>query len=143
MTGSEKIFFDTAPFIYLIEDHPTYAGPVAEYIADQVSIYESHLFTSVLTLAEFSVKPKRNNKKEIIDQFRSKLDEYDFTAFDVTKGIAEYSADLRAKYISLRLFDALQLATAISLGCNKFFTNDHALKKIKEIKVMTIEDLLT
>ena len=56
----------------------------------------------------------------IIEKFRNKLREHKFIVFDITEHIAELSADLRAKYLFLKNFDALQLATAISSGCTKF-----------------------
>lgn len=35
--------------------------------------------------------------------------------------------------------DAIQIATAIEIGCDEFYTNDVALKKVKEIEVSLIE----
>lgn len=142
MTGSERIFLDTAPFIYLIEDNPKYAKPVANYIAEQIIVNEAILFTSAITIAEFCVKPKRNNELVVIEKFRNKLNEHQVTIFNITEHIAELSADLRTKYPSLKNFDALQLATAISSGCDKFLTNDHELKQIKEITIVLVEDLI-
>lgn len=120
MIGADKVFFDTSPFIYLIEDNPKYAEAVASYIADEIILFEAKLCTSTITLAEFYVKPKRGNKLAIIEKFRNKLREHKFIVFDITEHIAELSADLRAKYLFLKNFDALQLATAISSGCTKF-----------------------
>jgi predicted nucleic acid-binding protein len=140
--GSEKVFLDTAPFIYLIEDNPKYAKVVANYIADQIVVFESALFTSAITIAEFSVKPKRNNDLAVIEKFKSKLKEHDIRVFDITEHIAELSADLRAKYHSLKNLDALQLATAVSSGCTSFLTNDIKLKSIQEIKIVLLHDLI-
>jgi predicted nucleic acid-binding protein len=142
MTGFEKIFLDTAPFIYLVEDNQKYAKSVANFIADQIIVHESILFTSVITIAEFCVKPKRNNELIIIEKFKNKLKEHQIIIVNITEHIAELSADLRTKYTSLKNFDALQLATAISAGCDKFLTNDHTLKQIKEIKILLVEDLI-
>jgi len=118
--GADKVFFDTSPFIYLVEDNPKYAEAVASYIADEIILFEAKLCTSTITLAEFYVKPKRSNKLAIIEKFRNKLREHKFIVFDITEHIAELSADLRAKYLFRKNFDALQLATAISSGCTKF-----------------------
>lgn len=141
VTGSSKVFLDTAPFIYLIEDNPKYAKAVANYIADQIVLFDSTLCTSAITIAEFSVKPKRNNEVSVIKKFKNKLKEHDIKVFDITEHIAELSADLRTKYTSLKNFDALQLATAISSGCEQFLTNDRELKKVKEITIILIDDL--
>lgn len=35
--------------------------------------------------------------------------------------------------------DAIQMATAINIGCDEFYTNDTVLQKIKEIDVNVIE----
>ena len=95
MIGSDKIFFDTSPFIYLVENHPKYSQPVTDFIVDQVYLNESLFFTST-----------------------------------------------RAKYDFLKAFDAIQLATAIDFGCNKFFTNDRRLKPIQEIDVILVDELI-
>jgi predicted nucleic acid-binding protein len=142
MTGFEKIFLDTAPFIYLVEDNQKYANSIANFIADQIIVHESILFTSAITIAEFCVKPKRNNKLMVIEKFKNKLREHQVIVVNITEHIAELSADLRTKYTSLKNFDALQLATAITAGCDKFLTNDHGLKQIKEIKILLVEDLI-
>ena len=52
MTGSKKIFFDTAPFIYLIENHYEFYSKVANLIAEAVE-ENSDFYTSVLTYTEF------------------------------------------------------------------------------------------
>lgn len=116
MIGSEKVFFDTPAFIYLIEDNPKYSLRVRNFISEHIINLESLLYTSSLTLAEFYVKPKQHNNQAVIEKFKNKLKELDFKVFDITSSIAEFSADLRAKYKSLKGFDAIQLATAISFG---------------------------
>jgi predicted nucleic acid-binding protein len=61
---------------------------------------------------------------------------------DINLEAAEISSSLRAKYQSLKSFDALQLASAISNNCKVFVTNDKRLKTITEINVLTMDDLL-
>jgi predicted nucleic acid-binding protein len=143
MIGSEKILFDTSPFIYLIEDHPQFALPVRDFMATQSAQFESKFFTSTITLAEFFVKPKKTKDQGIIEKFKNKLLEHHFVVFDISSRIAEYAAELRAKYSALKTFDAIQLATAITLGCTLFFTNDLRLIGISEIKIITVQNLLT
>ncbi|MBS1553688.1 MAG: PIN domain-containing protein [Bacteroidetes bacterium] len=142
MTGFKKIFFDTSPFIYLLEDHQNYSVPVRNFIVDEYLVFESSLLTSTITYAEFFVKPKANSDQALIEKFKNKIKEFHFKVFDITAQIAEFSCDLRVAYQFLKTADALQLATAISCGSNKFLTNDYQLKRIKEIEVITIEDLI-
>lgn len=141
MTGTEKIFFDTAPFIYLVEDHSKYSIPVRNFITNQYLNFESSLFTSSITLAEFFVKPKKSGDKVIVDKFKDKLKEFNFVIFDITVGVAERSSELRVKYESLRAFDALQIATAIEFGCTSFVTNDHRLNRITELKIVLVDNI--
>ena len=50
------------------------------------------------------------------------------------------AAELRAKY-GIRTPDAIQLSSVICKKGDVFITNDIKLKAVKEIKVMTIEDI--
>jgi predicted nucleic acid-binding protein len=54
--------------------------------------------------------------------------------------IGEGAARLRAKY-NLRLPDALQMAAAISSGCDALLTNDAELARVTESKVLVIDAL--
>ena len=55
--------------------------------------------------------------------------------------IAEYAAELRAKY-RLRTPDALQVSTAISTGCQAILTNDKNWKRVTELQVIIVDELL-
>jgi predicted nucleic acid-binding protein len=142
MTGSEKVFFDTSPLIYLIEDNSKYALQVRDFMAKHLLLWESQFFTSSITLAEFYVKPKATGNTNLINVFKAKLYEFHFVIFDITPNIAELSAELRSKYTRLKAFDSIQLATAIAFGCTLFFTNDAELKLIEEVKILTVDELI-
>jgi hypothetical protein len=104
MTGSEKVFFDTSPLIYLIEDNSKYALPVRDFMAKHLLLFESQFFTSSITLAEFYVKPNDAGNTNLINEFKAKLHEFHFVIFDLTPNIAELSAEFRTKYTSLKAF---------------------------------------
>jgi len=59
---------------------------------------------------------------------------------DVDGMIAERAADLRARY-NLRTPDAIHIATAIVAGCDAFLTNDLALRRVTELRVLTLSTL--
>jgi len=142
MTGSEKVFFDTAPFIYLVENHPKYYLAVADFIADYLTEKEGIFTTSVLSIAEFGVKPKKHNNLKLQLDFENVLKELNFQITDINYAIAGLSSTLRAQYDFFKGMDALQLGTAIASNCTKFFTNDKKLKSIKELDIILIEDLI-
>jgi predicted nucleic acid-binding protein len=54
--------------------------------------------------------------------------------------VAARAAELRARY-RLKLADALQLALALQAGCEAFLTNDLALRRVAELRVLVLDDL--
>jgi predicted nucleic acid-binding protein len=54
--------------------------------------------------------------------------------------ITEKAAELRAKY-NLSLTDALQIAAALAAGCEAFLTNDTAIKRVNELRVLVLSEL--
>ncbi len=141
MTDSEKIFFDTAPFIYLLEGHPEYYDTIAAYIADFVQ-NGSKLITSVITYTEFCVKPEELQNQSLIEAFANLLSDLSFHLLDVTLPSAKCAYKLRAKYKFLKGMDSLQLAVAIESGCTQFLTNDKKLAVITEIRIVLVNSLL-
>ena len=55
--------------------------------------------------------------------------------------IAEQAAILRAQY-GLRTPDALQVAAAKTANCQVFLTNDKALKRVEDVKVLVLDELV-
>lgn len=104
-------------------------------------ITEMTFSTSVISIAEFGVKPKKIGKLELINEMEQLLSSLQVKVADVTIEIANLASTLRANYEFLKGIDSLQLAVAINLNCNLFLTNDKALKQVSEIKVVTIDDL--
>ncbi len=52
---------------------------------------------------------------------------------------AQRAALLRASY-NLSLTDALQVAAALSAGCEAFLTNDFGLKRVTELRVLVLDE---
>jgi predicted nucleic acid-binding protein len=99
------------------------------------------LTTSVITISEFQVNPKKLNILKPIEDFQKLIEQLNIQIFEVTLEIAELSATLRAKYSFLRSIDAIQIATAVNHSCESFFTNDFRLKNIKELNIITVNDI--
>lgn len=60
---------------------------------------------------------------------------------DIDATIAEQGAKIRGQYKNFKAMDALQIATAMTSGCDMFFTNDKQLRQEKELPCMTMEDI--
>ncbi len=108
----DRIFLDTNPIIYLLDDHPVYAVLVEKFIL-QKKLSGCRLYTSVITNAEFLCKPIANREYNKLDIYNQFIERLEFYVSPITETIAFQSAQLRAKYKGLKLPDALQLATAI------------------------------
>jgi predicted nucleic acid-binding protein len=131
-------FIDTAPFIYLIENHPIFADEVINLFAES-TINGDSLMTSVITLMEFGVKPEREGRQDIIAKFEELLARLNIEITQVDERIAKKAYQLRAKYQFLKGMDSIQIATAILSNCDEFVTNDKKLKKITEVSVIILE----
>jgi predicted nucleic acid-binding protein len=138
MTGS-KYFFDTAPLIYLVEFNTTFYQQVSIFIAGAVE-REKELVTSVISFVEFSIKPKKLGKKDIILKFEQTISRIIDTV-EIDLEIADIASTLRAKYPSLRGMDSLQVASALKVKADLFITNDKRLKMIRELKIVLVNDL--
>ena len=98
-----KIFVDTAPFIYLIENNPTFGAKVKTFLIDSLKNGHS-LETSVITLMEFGVKPAREGKLNVIIKFEELLEKLNIEITEVDKEVAQEAYKLRAKYAFLKGF---------------------------------------
>jgi predicted nucleic acid-binding protein len=140
MTATDKIYVDTAPFIYLIEDHPVYYSTVELYLSEAMQNGAS-LATSTITLAEFGVQPQRIGRLDLIQNFKDLIRDLNVDFQPVNEVVAEISYKLRATHPFLRPMDALHLATSIHLSCQYFLTNDLKLKQITEMRIVILEEL--
>lgn len=138
--GSEKIGIDSMLFIYLLEDHPEFSDTVSSILKD-VESGKMIGVTSVITQLEILVKPKKDHNLPAIEAYKSILSDFpNLEIVPVDNEIADIASTLRADY-GIKTPDAIQVATSIKEECSVFVTNDLALKKIKEIKVLTLKDM--
>jgi predicted nucleic acid-binding protein len=62
----------------------------------------------------------------------------DFYVIDEAEGLL--ASQIRARY-NLSLPDSLQIAAAIAAQCDAFLTNDLDLRRVTELRVITVEEL--
>jgi predicted nucleic acid-binding protein len=130
------IGLDTAPLIYLIEDHPVHAARLASFF-QAARLNRVQLVTSVVTLTEVLVKPLRDGRDDLVRRYRSVLlSSVEVTTLSVNSEIAGRAAGLRAAH-SLRTPDALQVATALTAGAAAFLTNDADFRKVPDLEILT------
>lgn len=137
----KKLGIDSMCFIYHFEASKVY-GELTKTLFLQLQNYKIQAVTSVLTLAEILAFEKLQRNKVLFEQTKAKF--YTTPNLDVIlvdETIAETAAILKPRY-SILLPDAIQLATAIISGQKAFISNDRKLKKVKEIKVLILDDFL-
>jgi len=141
LTGITKLGIDTSPLIYFIERHPVYLAIMQEII-QQIDAGKIIGYSSVVTLTEVLVHPKQLKQLTIEEKYRTLLqNSRGFELIPIDANIAEKAAELRAHY-NLRTPDTLQLAATYDVGCQAFLTNDKDLKKVTELRIILLDDLL-
>lgn len=135
-----RLGVDTSPFVYFVEASPTYIALCRE-VFRQVSRGTIRSFTSILTLSETLVHPLRTGDTVTEQKYTDLLlHTAGVMCLVVDADVALRTADLRARH-RLRTPDAIQVATALHAGCEAFLTNDSNLKRVTELRILTLSDL--
>lgn len=140
MTGFKRVFIDTAPMIYYLENSSLYMEAIKRFFTMCIE-KNIQIVTSAITVEEYLVFPYVSGTLELADNFKRFLKYMDIEVVDIDSKIAEQGARIRGKYKNLKAMDALQIAAAVICGCDMFFTNDKQLRQEKEIPCMTMDDL--
>lgn len=140
LQGVRRLFLDTAPVIYFVEQHPQYF-PLSREVFEQLDHTPLIGLVSPITLAECLVQPYRLGQTELQQEFIELMTENDnieFVPF-VNETIGIEAAQIRAKY-NLQLPDAFQIAIALAAECEAFLTNDVTFKRVTELRVLVLND---
>ena len=140
MTDFKRVFVDTAPIIYYLENNPLYLEIIKRFFTMCIE-KNIQVVTSVITVEEYLVYPYSSGQMDIVDNFKRFLDYINVEIVDINLDIAEQASKLRGQYKGFKAMDALQISSAIASRCDMFFTNDKQLRQEKEIPCMTMEDL--
>jgi predicted nucleic acid-binding protein len=134
----KKIFLDTAPLIYFIEEEDYFLSLLNDLFSPS---NKCRFVTSVITLSEVLVMPLRGGKTQLAEQYKEILTmSENIDIIDINIEIAKETAKIRADY-SIKTPDAIQLATAKYSFVDYFLTNDIRLKIFKDLNIMTLSDL--
>ena len=135
-----KIYLDTAPIIYFLENNPDYAQKVQSVIQDN-AVLGCLFATSVATNIEYLPKPMSEGKNDLVYAFSSLKKVLGLESIELTEQISMIAVNLRTKYKGLKTLDSIHLASAIASGCDAFFTNDKQLKQVTELSIIYLSDL--
>ena len=134
-----RLFIDTAPVIYFLDNDPRYAEKV-KYILDEAITKGTEIITSAITVAEYLIYPYRTGKIEKADIFFNFIRDIGILIVPIDTVTADKAARIRAEYKFFKTMDALQLASACIYGCDVFLTNDKQLCQFREIRCVTLEE---
>ena len=141
LANASKVMIDTAPLVYFIEEHEKYLDILSDTFS-KIDSGEKTGITSIVTLIEVLVKPLKDNNQKLVNEYQSILTaSRNILLVDITQNIGKKAAELRAKY-NILLPDAIQIAVGIMNDADIFLTNDELLKKVTEINVVVLEEII-
>jgi len=132
---------DTMVFIYHFEENQEYS-PLTFSIFENLEKGNFKGITSILTLLEILVKPKKENNLLLTERYKLLFETFpNLQVKTLNENIADIASSLRANY-NINTPDAIQIATSLEVKADIFITNDATLKKISEIKVLLLSEML-
>lgn len=135
-----KVYFDTTPLIYFLDDEKPFSDKVAEFIFNHQN-EDDFFLTSTITDTEYLVFPYRQNDDEKVSAYEAFLRDFTFQILEPNRAISKMAAKIRAKYPGIKGMDSIHLATSIYFNCDIFLTNDNQLKQVTESNVVLVDDL--
>lgn len=126
------VLVDTAPWIYLLQDHPEFA-PRFEGLFMAAEQGRVELALSTVTLAEVLTGPYKAGEVALAKRYEKALNSYLVMPF--SSAVAIQAAQLRAQY-GLKLPDAAQLATALDMGAAALVTHDRDFSSVQGLPIL-------
>lgn len=128
-------------FIYHFEENQLYS-PLTLSIFESLEKGNFNAITSILTLLEILVKPKKENNLLLTERYKLLFETFpNLQVKEINENIADIASSLRANY-NINTPDAIQIATSLEVKADTFITNDATLKKISEIEVLLLDEML-
>jgi predicted nucleic acid-binding protein len=127
------LLLDSPPIIYFLEEHPQFAArfqPLFEAHRDGVVRFA----VTTVTIAEVLTGPLQAGEEALAKRFRGVLGSWQ--VLDLTADIAETAARLRAS-LRLKLPDAVQAASALSINADALVTHDRDFSGVRSLRVIS------
>ncbi len=137
---SSLVYLDTSPVIYSVEKFPEYL-PLLAPLWLKLQTGEIEIVSSELILMETLVLPLRNSNSILINAYEQLLISSEMRLIPISQSILRQAANLRAT-TSLKTPDAIHAATALSINCNQFITNDKGFRNIPGLPVVILSEVL-
>jgi predicted nucleic acid-binding protein len=123
-----RLYLDTAPIIYLVEQVPRYAEAVDRRVSSNSIIQ----VVSDLTRLECRVQPVRDHNDSLLQDYDDYCNEVVTEIVLLSGLVMDRATDIRA-YYGFKTPDAIHLAAAVVSDCDVFLTNDQRLDRFSDI----------
>jgi predicted nucleic acid-binding protein len=127
------ILMDSAPIIYVLEEHPEF-GPRFQSLFEDHSRGKLRFAVTTVAIAEVMTGPIRAGNESLARGYRSTLESWHVVALDAA--IAEGAARVRASH-RLKLVDAVQVASALAINADALVTHDRDFSVVKSLRVIS------
>lgn len=147
VTRVPRVYLDSNVFIAAMEN-PGAHSDHAWWIIHAVDGGDIVAVTSEITLAEVLVKPIELGEVSLMTAYEEMItSDGPFEVIPVRRDILVGASRLRAKRRSIRLPDAVHLATALACACSHVVSDDQRLHSIEGVKTLsvnpfTLDDIL-
>ena len=140
LPSTGPVYLDASGFIYSVERIEPYRT-LLEPMWLQAQTGQFRILSSELVVLETLVKPLREGDTVVELLFRSLFEASEVRLIPATRPLWEEAARLRAE-TGLKTPDALHAAAALHAGCTILITNDDDFRRLKELPVVVLDDLL-
>ena len=139
--SGSKVYVDTAVLIYTLEENTDYFD-LLKPLWIKFQAQEIELISSELILMEVLVLPLRNNDESLISDYEQLLLDSAMQLIPINQSILRQAANLRATN-RLKTPDAIHAATALSINCDLFITNDNGFRNLSNLPVVILSEVLS
>ncbi|MFN5095855.1 MAG: type II toxin-antitoxin system VapC family toxin [Limnohabitans sp.] len=132
LSEGATVLVDTAPWIYMLEDHAEFA-PRFLGLFEAAERGQIQLALSTVTLAEVLTGPFKAGQTALAKRYEAALGAYQVVP--LSAAVASLAAQLRVQY-RLKLPDAVQLASALQIGAAALVTHDRDFSAVQGLPVL-------
>jgi predicted nucleic acid-binding protein len=126
------LLMDSAPIIYFLEGHPKFSPIFKPFFVAHDSGRVQFAVTTI-SLAEVLTGPLKAGDEALAERYRAILETWQVV--DLNADIAANAARLRAS-LHLKLADAVQAASAISINADALVTHDRDFSRVRTLRVL-------
>lgn len=138
--SGSKVYVDTSVIIYTFEENIDYFN-LLRPLWVKFQAQEIEIISSELVLMEVLVGPLRNKNKALVSDYEQLLLNSAVQLIPINQSILRQAANLRAT-TNLKTPNAIHAATAISVNCDLFITNDKSFRNLSNLSIVILSEVL-